>query len=77
MAKAKTTTTPATTPKLTIDDMTYEVSTLPEDIQAMLAMYQALLADKEKAQFELNKCEAAIRGISTEITTKVRLLKRD
>jgi len=62
-------------PTITIGDKSYLVEKLPAEIQDMVAYYQRWSNEKVEAMAEVNKCEAACRAITLEITKRIQDLE--
>lgn len=67
-------TTPQDVPMLNVDGVNFPISSLPEDIKDLISIYQNWEVELKNQRVEVFKLEAAIRGVSTEIQSRVRAL---
>lgn len=59
-------------PTITIGDNTYVIRGLPTEVQDMIAYYQRWTDERIEAMSEVNKCDAACRALSVEITKRLK-----
>ena len=62
-------------PTITIADKSYLIEKLSPEIRDMVAYYQRWINEKAEAMAEVNKCEAACRAITLEITKRIQDLE--
>jgi hypothetical protein len=64
-------------PMLTVDDQNHVIAELPKDIQELISYYQSWDQALKTQRIEAYKTEAAMRHLSGEITTRVKLMVAD
>ena len=57
---------------VTVDDQNYPLADLPGDVQELVTIYQRWETALAEQRLEVFKSEAALRGLSTEIQSRVR-----
>lgn len=62
-------------PMLNIDGDTYEIDKLPDDIKGLLNRYAKWSKEGEEAKSEAEKCDAACRALSVEISNRLKAIK--
>lgn len=63
-------------PTITVGDKAYLISSLPSEIQDLISYYTKWEAERVEAMSEANKCDAACRAVSQEITQRIQALEK-
>lgn len=62
-------------PNLIIDGKTYPVANLSHEIQNMLVLYRRWEAERNEAQIEADKCNAAMETVQNDIAKRIRTME--
>ena len=60
-------------PTLEIDGRFYPLSTLPKEITDLLSLFTRWEDEKKNAIFEVQKLDAALKSLSTEISSRIAI----
>ena len=55
-----------------VDDVEYDINVFSEDIRSAIGMYNDVVEDFKKAQYEAVKCQAALMHMITNILAVMR-----
>lgn len=65
------------TDTVTVDDLSYPVSTLPDNIKYLVEVYDELRRDHGRASVDLLKSQAGMDAVSQKIAAAVQQMKRE
>lgn len=60
------------TETVTIDEVTYSVATLPDEIKSLVEVYDEIRKDHENAKVELIKCQTSLRELGNQIAAAIQ-----
>ncbi|SFN84852.1 hypothetical protein SAMN05660284_02381 [Formivibrio citricus] len=62
-------------PNLIIDGKTYPVADLSQEIQSLLKLYRHWESERNAAQLEADKCNAAMQTVENDIAARIRTME--